>query len=70
MKVTGMEAIRDGTTRFIEAHGNDPDRPVARQRPLIATQRGWRGIDVTFVGDYAAGRRETHGALVADVALR
>src|SRR5437016_4364626 len=22
MKVTGMEAIRDGTTRFIEAHGN------------------------------------------------
>src|ERR1700730_2126410 len=32
MKVTGMEAIPDGTTRFIEAHGNDPDRPVTRQR--------------------------------------
>src|ERR1700704_5410187 len=70
MKVTGAEAIRDGTTRFIEAHGNDPDRPVARQRPLIATQRRWRGVDVTFVGDDAAGRRETHGPLVAHVALR
>src|SRR6267378_299361 len=51
MKVTGMEPIRDGTTRIIDAHGNDPDRPVTRQRPLIATQRGWRGIDVTFIGD-------------------
>src|SRR5437667_2786111 len=70
MKVTGMEAIRDGANRFIEAHGNDPDRPVTRQRPLIATQRGWRGIDATFVGDDATGRRETHGALVAHVALR
>ena len=70
MKVAGVEAIRDGTARFIEARGNGADRPVARQRPLVATQRGGRGIDVTLVGHDAAGRGETHGALVADVALR
>src|SRR5256885_15321651 len=70
MKVTGMEAIRDGAAWRIETRGNGADRPVACERPLVATQPGGRGIDVRFVGDHASRRDETHGALVPDVTLR
>jgi hypothetical protein len=58
-----MEAVRDASVAPAQRDRILPDRPLARERPLVQSQRRWRSVDVRRARHRSAGRSEVFGAL-------